>query len=404
MTDERPEKQAEKKTILIVDDDSPLLLSLERSLVSQRPEYSVNSAMSSDEALKQFRKKKPDIVLTDIMMPGLKGFNVIEGLYLIKRLRSEDAFVPIIVLSAVCDVNTVIAALELGANDFLNKGFDREELFLVIEKHLEMTEQQRKINYYKKYNDTLLEENKRLKEQLETVSKEQGRGLVDKEIENFKSVWGLIAHGLKSEFMHIGYSTKEIQSDSSVSKDVLEASHVIARSLTYSRLLVQRLFNYLDMGTPQKETVELSALFMKLEELAKPRMPSNIKWHIQLPRELEKTVIAANQDQLTGVLLEFIHNASNALKHKGGNIAIAVERKNGDISMSVTDDGPGIPDDIKEKLFKEKIPSKSGLGLGLYLGSKVINQLGGTVSLRIEVGKGTTFSINFAASEDKKEL
>ena len=387
--------KTEKKTILIVDDGESERYSIGFSLKVQG--LSVLLASNGLEALNIFKKNRPDLIITDLMMPGMTGFE------LITEIRKEDSSIPIIVLSCIDGQRYIINAFERGANDYFIKPMDIKILSERIDSFLQMSKQQRETEYYKNYNRFLVEENKQLKDQLESASQKQETGLIQKKINDFKTNWGAIAHGLKNEFINMNYSVKEIRADSSVSEEVIEESNVLERSLAYSRLLVQRLFNYLDMGAPQKEPITIFTLLKSFEELAKPRLPSNIQLEIQLPPDLEMLVINANLDQLIGVLLEFIHNSSNALRLKGGNIIIVAERENGNLAISLTDNGPGIPGNIKEQLFKEQISSQNGLGLGLYLSSRIINQFAGTVSVQSEINKGTTFKITFPLTEENKE-
>ena len=73
------------------------------------------------------------------------------------------------------------------------------------------------------------------------------------------------------------------------------------------------------------------------------------------------------------------------------------------VIISVKDDGPGFPANLRKKILKEQVPSKSGLGLGLFLINKVISEFGGELDLKTGAGKGTTFKIAFSTIEDKKE-
>jgi DNA-binding response OmpR family regulator len=106
-------------TILVVDDDEKLNRLLKRFLKDYG--YTVHSATDADEGLKKIRTVLPDLVILDIMLPGMTGFDVC------KRIR-ESSSVPIIMLTARGDVMDKVVGLELGADDYLPKPFEPREL------------------------------------------------------------------------------------------------------------------------------------------------------------------------------------------------------------------------------------------------------------------------------------
>ncbi|MCD6289967.1 MAG: response regulator transcription factor [Anaerolineae bacterium] len=110
--------------ILIVDDDANLLRFLEVNLTSRG--YQVIQARDGVEALEQFRQHKPDLIILDLMMPRLDGWQVCQ------RIR-EDSIVPIIVLSARGDEDGKVEALYLGADDYLTKPFGVRELLARVQ-------------------------------------------------------------------------------------------------------------------------------------------------------------------------------------------------------------------------------------------------------------------------------
>jgi DNA-binding NtrC family response regulator len=127
-------------TILIVDDEPSVRESLKAVLATPSSgdsaaghdeEYVIMQAESGEQALAVAEKTKPDVVLLDIIMPGLDGIAVLE------RLRAKDRLTPIIMLTATKTVKTAVDAMKLGATDYLTKPFDIEELKLIIRHALE---------------------------------------------------------------------------------------------------------------------------------------------------------------------------------------------------------------------------------------------------------------------------
>ena len=127
-------------TILIIDDEPSVRESLKAILAtpSSGPPaaggedgYVILQAESGEQALELAEKTRPDVVLLDIIMPGLDGITVLE------RLRAKDRMTPIIMLTATKTVKTAVDAMKLGATDYLTKPFDVDELRLIIRQALE---------------------------------------------------------------------------------------------------------------------------------------------------------------------------------------------------------------------------------------------------------------------------
>ena len=140
-----PEKEIEKRIknfsdarprILIIDDDMDSLLPLKRSL--ERENYSVMEAHDGHEGLRKARTEIPDVILLDLMMPGMDGHEVCG------RLKNEPAFknTQIIMLTAKDDVGDKVKGLELGADDYVTKPFNLSELKARIRTSLRRTRNQ----------------------------------------------------------------------------------------------------------------------------------------------------------------------------------------------------------------------------------------------------------------------
>lgn len=155
---------------------------------------------------------------------------------------------------------------------------------------------------------------------------------------------GSVAHSLKNEFLNIGASIKGIRELANGSSDIQEECNMIERSVEYSQLHLQRLLDYLDMGKPPVEPIDVLELLRRTELLARPRLSSSVQLETTIDPNVKGRTVSANLEQLMGVLLELINNATNALREKGGTIGLHLEDRNGKLAISVKDDGPGIPE------------------------------------------------------------
>ena len=127
-----------KKQVLLVDDEAGIRASIQMVL---EPTYDLKCAGDGEEALEIVRRHCPDLVLLDIMLPGM------DGLAVLKAIRAEDTRVPVIMLTATKTVRTAVDAMKLGAADYLTKPFDVEELRVVVAKALQTEELEREVRY-----------------------------------------------------------------------------------------------------------------------------------------------------------------------------------------------------------------------------------------------------------------
>lgn len=122
-----------KKTLILAVDDKPHNLQILGKLLAENG-YEVGMAQSGEQALNFVKKSKPDLVLLDIMMPGMDGYEVC------RRMKSDVSlkFIPIIFLTAKCDAEEVVKGFEIGGNDYVTKPFNSPELLARIKTQVEL--------------------------------------------------------------------------------------------------------------------------------------------------------------------------------------------------------------------------------------------------------------------------
>ena len=119
--------QATKSTIMVVDDD-PHMVTLLRARLEQR-EFNVMCAYSGLQALADLEKQKPDLILLDIMMPEMDGFEVLRRL----KAATETSSIPVILLSARDQLKDISKGYEIGADHYITKPFTNTHLMTVID-------------------------------------------------------------------------------------------------------------------------------------------------------------------------------------------------------------------------------------------------------------------------------
>ena len=177
-----------KKTILLVDDEEIILKSLGRDLRTEG--YDVITAENGESALAELKEKRFDLIITDLMMEGL------DGIQLLKQAKKSASGIPVIILTGYGDMSSAIDALRLGADDYMLKPCNVEELFFRVSNCLEKNELKRKIKFY----ENILPICSVCKKIRDDTGKEQGKGEWMTVEDYIKSKTGvLFSHGYCNE-------------------------------------------------------------------------------------------------------------------------------------------------------------------------------------------------------------
>ncbi|MEI6554400.1 MAG: HAMP domain-containing sensor histidine kinase [Paludibacter sp.] len=312
----------------------------------------------------------PDIILLDLKMPHLSGFDVMKQL---KPFISASTYLPILVLTVDIAMETKRKALQSGASDFLTKPFDLIELQARVNTHLHIRFKTELINNYAL--------------QLEKL-------IATKDV-----FFSIIAHDLRNPFVGIENYVKIILKHGEYNPDEIEDQ----LKTIYSTALRGRelLENLLTWARSQTDRIEINPELFNLNEAVNNcynlvRSQAENK-DIKLINEVgEAVLIDSDQDALETVLRNLI---SNAVKYtKSGTIKIGAVRDADSIEVSVSDTGIGIEANQLKNLFeidknlnsRKGTHGEKGTGLGLILCKEFIDKLGGTIWAESEVGKGTT--------------
>lgn len=165
-------KESGSKKVLVVEDHHDMLMIIRKYL--EENQFTVLEAFTAEEGLKVFSREKPDLVLMDLMLPSMNGFEAIKK---IKELHSPSKYVPIIIITAKSDVSDIVRGLETGADDYLVKPFHLDELIARVNTSLRIkklnelfvnqSEELEKANLQiTRLNESLLEKNKHLRKNI----------------------------------------------------------------------------------------------------------------------------------------------------------------------------------------------------------------------------------------------
>ena len=381
--------------ILVVDDQEPNLLLLREFLEMQG--YS-NIVTTSDprEAIPLVKSFDPDLILLDLGMPFMNGFEVMEQL---KLIVPESTFLPILILTADVTGESKRRALSGGASDFLTKPFDLIEVSLRI-KNLLLTKyllQQAEIQ------NEILEQ--KVKERTSELQKTNADLVIAKDkaesSDRLKSAFlRIISHEIRTPLNGILGSASLLAMIELPMQDRQEFVDMMQDS---SDRLVNTVNDYVDMALIVSGNLEINierVYIIKLIDEAvnkfrKQCNAKNLNFNISLPDDMHELNINTDPILLQKVLNHLIDNAVK-YTHKG-EITLGFILKPAFIEFFIKDTGIGIEPEAKEQIFNIFVQgdasisrTSEGSGLGLSIIKGIVTVLGGEISLDSVKGEGTS--------------
>jgi signal transduction histidine kinase len=367
-----------RPTILVVDDDAVQRVMVRESL--EQVGYAVVEAGNGAEGLDEIRRCQPDLVLLDVVMPELDGFDTCAEL----RRHQETEHLPVIMVTGLEDVHSVQRAFDVGATSFLTKPMN----WALLDYH---------IKYILRAKRTE-QELREAKEKAETASRVKTDFLAT------------MSHELRTPLNAIiGFSevVKEELLGPLGNRKYTEYMHDIHRSGVHLLELINDVLEFAKFESGKLDLVEgeinLNQVIDTAVRQVKPLAEvAGVKLHQRIAEELP--LYRADQRKLSQILLNLL---SNAIKFTpvGGEVRVISKRdKSGRISMTINDTGIGIaPQDIDaifepfHQLDSTLTRKYQGTGLGVPLAAAMIELHGGTLSFDSEVGVGTKATVELPA-------
>lgn len=366
-------KELNRDIILIVDDIQKNIQLLGEQL--RQEGYMIAAASTGSAALEIVEKVQPHLILLDIVMPDMDGFEVCTCLK--ENPKSRD--IPVIFLTAKDDTESVSRAFTTGAVDYLTKPFNKVELLARVKTHLNL----------KRSHEKVLEVNARLREresQLEEAiaTKDRFLSIIGHDLRNPMSVLLL---GLQM------FSGEEANLEKRRRLDgIYSSAHQIHRAfeniLSWSQSQMGRLSFY-------PENVSLEKVLENVLSLVEMNIEQK---QIRLSCHLEDNSFTyVDPNALSTILTNLISNAIKFTR-PNGNISIESKKESACLEVTISDDGLGMSPGDLAKLFQVDVCHSSpgtarekGTGLGLILCQEFIDKSGGEIEVESELGQGSIF-------------
>lgn len=395
-----------KYNILVVDDNPNNIYTL-KTILSRIKDSNIIEASSGDHALIATIEHEIDLILLDVQMPGMDGFETAKHLKLTEKTRD----IPIIFVTAVYrDEEFFKHGYAIGAVDYLTKPID-DSLLL------------NRVNHYLK----LFERERKLKETLKSLKEKEAMLIHQSRLAAMGEMIAAIAHQWRQPLNAISILIQDMVDASDFgefNKDYLyDSTKKMLKQIDYMNSTIEDFMNFFK---PNKEKIcfKVSAtiketLLLIHKQLVKSNISINLdcKHGNETKRQLDNKLFECGtcQNKLTvygypnefkQVILNIIANARDAilkkiekgqfLENEKGEISINLSFDSNKVKIEIKDNGGGIPDDIKEKIYEPYFTNKEagyGLGIGLYMSKTIIEKnMQGCLTAKNE-GKGALFTI-----------
>ncbi len=366
----------DKDFIIIVDDNPNNLQVLGKILKNEG--CHVEFAIDGKTALEWIKNRKFDLILLDIMMPGMDGFEVC------RIIRSEEKYndIPIIFLTAETSKEMVLKGFETGAQDYITKPFDPRELLARVRPQLEIKHNREQLQMLNKNLEDKVRERTLQLQQTNEELKEAHEKLL--ELDMAKSEFlQLISHEIRTPLNGIlgplQLIRERIESDD-IGRllEVLDISVSRLEKFSYDALLITQLRTKREISP---EYLALKKIIRDcLDELSERLQKKDVRPDIrEVPEDLH---VQGEYKLLKTCLINILNNAVGFSPEKG-MITVKAFRKDGLTVCEIIDKGPGFPDKMLVKsfdLFSTDEPNINGkLGLGLYLSKLIMDAHSGTI-------------------------
>lgn len=341
-----------REKILIIEDDMDILNLIDYNLT--RHGFVTGCAVEGLEGVKKADAFAPDLVVLDLMLPGMDGWEVC------RRLKKEKKEVPVVMLTAKCMPEDKVLGLETGADDYVTKPFNIKELIIRINNLLE---------------------------------KKRGREL-DR----------MLYHEILNKVSTLGCYTDVLARKGERLAKEKRRRYIedMGRQVVLTTELISEMSSLLDVESGgfrlRPEICDVSALAEGIAESYR-EMASHKGIAIKVVKDREAHEVYADRSALKQVLTNLVGNAAK-YSGAGGNIEVYVKTAGEEVMAGVKDDGPGIPSGDLPHIFKKGFRAvnvmgkANGSGIGLYIVQSLLDSMGAKISVISTEGEGSDFRVH----------
>ncbi|MBV6341666.1 sensor histidine kinase [Candidatus Magnetobacterium casense] len=367
---------SENKYGVLIVDDEPGNRQLLRQILMEH--YKLSFATDGVNALEVVVKVRPELVLLDIMMPHMDGYEVCRRL----KANPATADIPVIFISALTDIAEKVNAFNSGGVDYVCKPFQREEVVARIQTHLNLYSLQKALE-------------RRVQEEVDRRRLDEQMLVQQSKMAAMGEMIGAIAHQWKQPLnalsltiqdMEIAFDTGELD------KQYIEQS--VAQGMALIKHMSQTVSDFQNFLKPShhKNTFSVAEAFYDVAALFSDQLKKdNVALRLNFPRTLE-LYSSGYINEFKQVILNLINNSRDAIKgHKKnentayeGWITVDIEGVDDKVVVRLCDNGGGIDPSVLNRLFEPYVTTKGdgGTGIGLYMSRAIVEgKMEGAISV-----------------------
>ena len=370
--------------LLFVDDD-PVMAGSVQAILQDRG-YDIETLNDPHEALDKINQALYDLVILDVMMPGMTGFELLEA------YDRENVNTFFIIMTGDATMESAVEAIRKGASDYLKKPFDPDELMIRVDNVLKQVElNQRRIRAEK--------EQQKLEIQLGQARKMEAIG----------TLAGGIAHDFNNILGIIMGNTELVMEDMEPSNPSLENLEKVMVASFRAKEMINQLLRFSRQKDSEQKPIELNKIILDSLKLLRASIPT----HIEIQTDISETActVLGDTTQINQILINLCTNAAHAMQANGGVLTVKLDhvelnnnalfvhsdlQEGAYIQLIVADTGHGISSDSIDRIFEPYFTTKEqgkGTGLGLAVVHGIVKKHGGDIQVFSEMGAGTEFHI-----------
>lgn len=386
---------ADRERILIVD-DQPENISI--MIEALQASYDLMAATDGETALERANgETRPDLILLDVLMPGMNGHDVC------RFLKAEDATrdIPVIFVTALDKPDDEAKGLELGAVDYITKPISPPVVEARVRAHLQVTQARRVLLHQ---NETL--ENRVREKAADVIRMQQER------VEGLNNFANAVAHQIRNPVMSIGGMAGLLVKKADVGTPMAEYAQAVYENSVRLENLVNVISEYVSLTADKTEEVSIRSVVEEAVALVKP-LADESECAVAFTLQIADRKVSGNHELLRMALVEILRNSIEFCEE--GTVSISIEGGYGvcqenlsaaeqfyatecRFGLCITDDGPGIPREHLPYILDPFFTTKAfGVGLGLTKAKRILcDELGGSMLVDSSLGEGTSVTLSFA--------
>ena len=391
-----------RSRVLIVDDEKSIRLGLKEFLLAEG--YQVEVAAEAKEGLRLLEARTFDVVVSDIVLPGIDGIELLEA------VRGAAPDVQVIMITGQPTVDTAGAAVRAGAFDYLSKPVGKNAILRSVgnaAKVKAVDDERRRLekenHHYQENLERLVEARTgELQQAVEDLKNAQNELIRHERLNALAQLAAGICHDFNNVLMPIRgladflVSHPETLDDREETMKLLRSIHSATDD---AKEIVRRMREfYRPREALEMETLDIAELLNAVVELTRPKWETQAQSKGRSFRVLcdptDVPEVTGNASQLREALTNLILNAVDAMP-RGGTISLSTGHSDQGVTISVTDSGEGMPEAIRKRCLEPFFTTKGerGTGMGLAMVHGIVNRHGGKLEIESEMGKGTTVRI-----------